>query len=179
MRRGASGFSLVELMVVMVLIGLVSVAVVLTWPADDDPLVSDAERFAGAVERAAQESILSGKMLGVRLGPDGYGFVRFDQGLWIDLPANRSFGPRAWDEAVRMQIIESAIQAGGRRPARAAPQRTGGVGERVQDPRLVPPDIWFDPVGMATPFLVVLERDGREVTVSGDAAGDVAINEAP
>ena len=81
MRR--KGFTLVELMVVIVIIGLAAAVVVLSIPERGGSLVAEAERFAARVKSARDGAILDARAASVVVGPAGYdvGAVHYD---WVE-----------------------------------------------------------------------------------------------
>jgi general secretion pathway protein H len=81
MKRTA-GFTLVELMVVLVIIGLASAAVVLAIPDEGGSLQSEAERFAARAKAARDNAIVESRPALLRIDEAGYRFDRRDSGLW-------------------------------------------------------------------------------------------------
>ena len=75
-RDEANGFTLVELMVVLVIIGLVSAAVILTLPGSGGRLSAEAERFAARAKAARDDAILDSRAATVAIGPAGYVVTR-------------------------------------------------------------------------------------------------------
>src|SRR3954470_17340021 len=71
-RDEASGFTLVELMVVLVILGLASAAVILTLPERGGSLSAEAERFAARAKAARDNAILDARAASVAIGPGGY-----------------------------------------------------------------------------------------------------------
>lgn len=91
------GFTLVELLMVVAIIGLAAGAVVLAVPDPRPSVAQDAERFAARLIRAREESILTNRPVAVQVGPQGYGFAAYDGLRWSDLEEG-PFGPETWTE---------------------------------------------------------------------------------
>jgi general secretion pathway protein H len=77
------GFTLVELMVVLVIIGLAAAIVVLAIPERGGSLVAEAERFAARAKAARDGAILDSRAATVAVGPGGYevGAAHYD---WVE-----------------------------------------------------------------------------------------------
>ena len=96
------GFTLVEMMVVLVVLGLMAAVVVVALPSSQMTLGSESERFAARLKRAQEESILTNRPVEVSLTQVGYGFrVRTVQG-WQPL-TDGPFGPEAWSPQTKAQ----------------------------------------------------------------------------
>lgn len=89
------GFTLVELLMVVAIIGLAAGAVVLSVPDPRPSVAQDAERFAARLDRAREEAILSNRPVVVEATPAGYGFSVFDGARWSTL-SDGPFGPETW-----------------------------------------------------------------------------------
>lgn len=83
------GFTLLELLVSIVIIGVIlSMAVLSVGGGRDDEVEEEARRLAALMELAGQEAILKTKELGVRFTPNGYQFMEWikanddDEGRW-------------------------------------------------------------------------------------------------
>lgn len=149
--RAVGGFTLVELMVVLAVVGLLGAAVLLTGPTPDAALRRDADTLATRLAQARQEAILSTRALRVQADDAGYRFLSARGGGWQPL-SGRPFDPAAWTPGV------APVQDG----ADDAP-------------------VWFtfEPIGTAEPAALVL-GDGRGVLqVQVDADGSVRVAEAP
>jgi general secretion pathway protein H len=95
--RAASraGFTLVELLMVVAIIGLAAGAVVLSVPDPRPSVAEDAERFAARLSRAREEAILSNRPVAVDATAAGYDFMVFDGAAWSALDEG-PFRPETW-----------------------------------------------------------------------------------
>ncbi|HRF44270.1 MAG TPA: type II secretion system minor pseudopilin GspH [Candidatus Competibacteraceae bacterium] len=94
------GFTLLEIMVVMVLIGiLTSLAVLSIGGGPRNRLAEEGRRLAAIVELQQQEAILNGQLRGIQFDRNGYTILSLDeQGAW------RS--PDATNALIRHQLPE-------------------------------------------------------------------------
>ncbi len=150
MRRRASerGFSLIELLVVIVIIGLLSTVAVLTMSDPRGRITGDADKFAGRVRAARDAAIVTGRPMALWVSQTGYGFQRRDMGEWRAM----NDGPLAstdWSNATSARF------------------------DGVSQLRMV-----FDSVGRADQMLdFTLERDTQKVRVRVDLDGKVQTGE--
>lgn len=145
--RRARGFTLVELMVALAVIGLAGAAVALTLPSADDVLVKETGTFAARLAHARDEAILGMRTIEVGVTSSGYTFSRRRFEGWQALEG-RAFDAVDWAPGTRPQL-----------PGR--------------DARIA---IRFDPTGATEPRSLVLLRDGKRTRVSVDGGGEVAID---
>lgn len=142
------GFSLIELLVVIVIIGLLSTVVVVTMADPRGRITGDADKFAGRVRAARDSAIVSGRPMALWVSQTGYGFERREDGQWRAL----SEGPLAATDW-----------------SRDAQARFDGVSQL----RMV-----FDNVGRADQTLdFTLTRDPQHVRVRIDLDGRVKTGE--
>ena len=94
---GERGFSLVELMVVLVIIGLAAMAVVLALPETGGSLEAEAERFAARAKAARDAAIVESRPVALQVDGAGYLISRRRGGEWRP-------GPRqAWAEDTEVE----------------------------------------------------------------------------
>lgn len=85
MRRRAhkeQGFTLIELMVVLVIIGLAGAAVMLSVPEAGGSLASEADRFAARARAARDTAILESRAVALQIGRGGYEVAKRQEGAW-------------------------------------------------------------------------------------------------
>lgn len=146
--RRARGFTLVELMVALVVVGLAGAAVALTLPGEDDALAKEAGTFAGRLGHARDEAILGMRTVEVRVTAGGYTFARRRFDGWQPLDG-RAFAAVDWAPGTRPEL----------------PRNDAGIIA-----------FRFDPTGATGPASLVLVREGRRVRVSVADGGEVDVD---
>jgi general secretion pathway protein H len=84
-RAAAHGFTLVELMVVITIIGLASAVAVLAMPDPRGRLMDEAARFATRVRAAHDSAIIDAHPVSLWVTPSGYGFDQWRGGRWTPI----------------------------------------------------------------------------------------------
>ncbi len=102
------GFTLVELLMVVAIIGLAAGAVVLSVPDPRPAVGAEAERFAARLARAREESILTNRPVAVEATSAGYGFMVFDGARWAAL-SDGPFGPETWTAGTTLEPSQVRI----------------------------------------------------------------------
>jgi general secretion pathway protein H len=144
--RRDAGFTLLELMVVITIIGFVSAAVILAIPDPRGRVIEDADRFAARVAAARDEAVVTARPVGLWVSASGYGFQRRDGGAWVEME-DKPFVTTDWKGGTRALV-------GGEGAAQMA----------------------FDSTGLPSdPLTVVLAREAERVSVSVDMSGKVAV----
>ena len=154
-------------MVVLAILGLLTGTVALSLPPGEPDLVDEAARLAARIERAGEESIVSGERLGLRVDPGQYSFWYQRRGQWLPLSRDRFYAPQPWQPGTRAAFLEI--------DAWFDLEDRGDRGDR----RATPPPVRFDPAGMQTPFTLHLARNGNDLYVIGTATGRVQIARTP
>lgn len=129
-RSPHAGFSLVEILVVLILLGIIVTSATLAMPgrAEHDAL-TEARRLAALVEFAAEESYWTGAPLAFQISTTGYRFLRLgDDHRWMEfgpgstlrarrLPMELGFGAFVLESRVLEKRDETMPLVRGRMPA--------------------------------------------------------------
>ena len=105
-RNNQRGFSLLELLTVLIIVGVLAGAVVMSYTSSSDrrTLHTHAERLMLAVELARQKSTLANEIWGFRVAGDAYEFVRLaDSGDWSSV-ADSLFTNHAPGSDIEMSV---------------------------------------------------------------------------
>jgi general secretion pathway protein H len=77
-----NGFTLIELMVVLVIIGLAGATVLLSLPEAGGSLAGEADRFAARARAARDTAILESRAVALQIGRAGYAVAKRENGVW-------------------------------------------------------------------------------------------------
>ena len=97
------GFTLVELMVVIFIIGLASLAVVMTARSPERGARDEAEHLAARIAAVRDHAILQSRTMAVWVRPSGYGFETRSDGTWRPL-SQAPFATSDWRRGTSVQI---------------------------------------------------------------------------
>jgi general secretion pathway protein H len=149
-----SGFTLVEILVVLVIIGITLALVSVNFAKDDRAELRDeAQRLALLYQAARDEAISTGKAVAwVANGPQ-YGFFHHDaDNKWSDAIGEAPFTEQSF--APRITLVE--LQVSGAKVPLDTP-------------------VVFSSSGMNAPFQATLDIAGERLEITGDAVGLIQI----
>jgi general secretion pathway protein H len=103
--RTARGFTLIEILVVVAIVGVIALVVTLSITGSAERQTRrEAERFEALVGQACEQAELSGREIGILVGDRGYGFRRMSGDAWLDFPPDSILHPRAWIDGLRVEL---------------------------------------------------------------------------
>lgn len=157
--RPSHGFTLIEILVVVVIVGVLAVALTLAVAGNAErQLADEAERFRALLAHACGQAELSGREIGAVLDANGYAFRRLDGSEWREL-AEGELRARRWPNALRL-----ALERGGRPLELATPERPA-------------PQLVCFSSGELTPFVLTLSLGDapQRYRVVGNDSGSVKV----
>ncbi len=156
-RLGAAGFTLLEILVVVIVVGvIISIATLsVNVLGRDREAEEEMERIWAVLRQASEEMELQGLDLGMYVSRTGYEFMRFDgrENRWEPIDGDRLFAARELPEGLRLRMwIES----------REIIMKPGPVDRTDPDEdRKWPPQVMVLSSGDIMPFELQLERDSE------------------
>jgi general secretion pathway protein H len=160
----ARGFTLIEILVVVVIIGIVSAGVLLSvsLTGRDRELEKESDRLLALFNYAREQAELQTREYGVLFQDDGYEFLAYDvrRGAWRSLFEDDALHARRLPDGLDVKLTVEA------RPV---------VLTRPKDATDKTPQVMIFSNGDLTSFAATLERDGgrRSVTLTQDDKGAV------
>ncbi len=158
----AAGFTLLELMVVLVLVGIIFTFAMLSFGGDDIAEMMEVEtrRLETLIRLAADESVIRGQELAIRFTGEGYEFMELQEAGW-QIPEN--------DRLLRAYTLPPEVlirlQLEGDTPV---------FPDQQSDENAVTPQVFILSSGEVTPFTAVFESRQSpaqfhlDVSVMGD-----------
>jgi len=174
--KSCRGFTLVEILVVMVIVGLMAGMAVLAIGGDPhQQLKQEAQRIRSVLQLAADEALLQGQEYGLKLAPDGYQVVLFDeeQEQWTET-TQQAFSAYQFpnDITLSLQSEGSKIDLTILNKTEEATQNQKPAEESALKPALL-----LLSSGEMTPFTLQLHSADTEqqMQLSGDGLGDIRL----
>jgi type II secretion system protein H len=149
-----SGYTLIEALVTLGIVGLLASVVVLAAPSPDRRVFEFAKTLAARLSHAGEESVITNRPIAFYANANGYGFAVLQVDGWRRVEGRSPLAFQAWPENMSCEVEGSAREA-----------IMGGQSH----------GIYFTPVGDATPARIVLTNAGVRLDVELDEQGGAAV----
>lgn len=153
-----AGFTLVEVMVVMLIVGLMAGVVLLNIPPQRDPVFVQGEKLASRLQMVSQTGMIEGRSLGVSFDQGGYSVLKYENNEWRTM-ARHEF---QFDQDPTLTFSRNGA------PINLETLRKSGM-----------PAIRYDITGIATPFELSLETQSAKINLIGHVDASVDVTRSP
>lgn len=165
--RHNNGFTLIELMVVLLIIGITVSLAVLTIGGGEQPVDTETRRLQTLLGLVREESILQGRNLGLRFDAVGYQFFALGGGKWAELEADPILRARELPDSLRLEL-----EAEGER-MQFFP--SGDDEDNKKDDNNTP-QVFFLASGEVSPFTVIIRPfDGDAMRLRVNETGSIEV----
>jgi len=147
MYRRTQGFTLLELLVVLVILGITFSFAILSFGLKNpqDELEEQGERLAALMQLASEESILLGQEIALQFDGDGsYRFLNLKEDRWLEIENDQVFRQRKLPEQILVDLDVEGVGA----------EDNSGISERV----------YFFSSGEASPFSLTLNSPDTDAS---------------
>ncbi|MEA3183454.1 MAG: ral secretion pathway protein [Gammaproteobacteria bacterium] len=111
-RSRSRGFTLIEIMIVVVIIGVISAAVLLSVniTGRDNDLEKESDRLLTLVNYAREQAEMQTREYGILVHDDGYQFVAYDtrRGLWREIYEDEALHMRKLPDGLDFKLVVDA-----------------------------------------------------------------------
>lgn len=161
-----SGFTLVEILCVLVLLGLTAGLVVLNLPKPPPPFKTEVAGAASLMNLAARESVIDGKTRGLEITSSGLEILKYD-GEWVS-EGHRDFN---YVYGLELTVERQSIDLTDRTRKKEKANKETSESELT-------PLIYFDATGNVTPFTISVQGEEETFTLAPNPRGRIIMESA-
>jgi general secretion pathway protein H len=162
----SGGFTLVEILVVIVIIGIITVGALLSmsFVGPDRELHTEGDRIADLMNYAQEQGDLQTREMGLYCTDHSYKFLAFDarRNLWVPIDDDDALRARTLPDSIRLQLVvegRDVVLA-----SLADEQKKSSASSSA--PSTLQPHVMIFSNGDLTSFKLTLGRDGTDQTVT-------------
>lgn len=175
--RLAQGFTLIEILLVVMIIGIGASLIVPGLSATRVSAKDEAARIAALIDHAQTLASLRGVPLGWQSDAGGYGFLDW-RGSWKQTTMDHSLRRRELSPGLTLDLATplrtTKFSATGKPPGQANAS-TAYSASSAEVASVSPPHLVFPPSGFMRPFTLTVTSSEGAWNVVGDAAGRVSL----
>lgn len=164
MKKRAAGFTLIEILLVLVLLATSAVAVIVTLPESQEDMVKEeAARFHHLVQLLGEDALLNGIDYGIRIERNRYQFLQLTSQDWQPIQESRFFTEVEMDEDIKL-IVEIGGYSWQDKDRLFKPGSLFDedlFAEQTDKKKIKPPQVVVMASGEYTPFSLEFEVDGE------------------
>jgi general secretion pathway protein H len=164
MKKRAAGFTLIEMMLVLVLLATSAVAVIISLPeSKEDKVKDEAARFHQLVQLLGEDALLNGVDYGIRIERHRYQFLELTRKDWQPIKESKFFTEVDVGEDInlRVEIGGYSWQDKDRLFKPGSLFDEDMFAEQTDKNKIKPPQIVVMASGEYTPFTLDFEVDGQ------------------
>ena len=185
MRRSRqAGFTLLEMLLVALLMGLAASAVTLSMSSagPEQLLKKQAQRFIAATELVLDETVLSGQFIGIVIDDTQYQFVIYHDGKWEPIQQDKQLSNHELEPGITLSLVLDGMPLDQEDESQESWFDEPFIDEpSAEEKKKNPvPQVLLFPSGEMTPFELSFvtyneSRQPIDVLVVGDAIGRLSI----
>jgi general secretion pathway protein H len=163
-RTKSNGFTLIEMLVVVLIIGMMAAVVVLSVGVTgrDQELEKESDRVFSLLSYVREQAEIQTREFGLLCGEHGYEFLTYDprRGMWVTADADDAMRTRKLPQGLDLKLVIEGRAVVLQRPADAKDKT---------------PHVMIFSNGDLTSFQLTLEREGgqRSITLVSDDTGKI------
>jgi len=195
------GFTLIEILVVVMIIGIVTAVMTVNLPGEDlnKKIKHEALRLIQVGRIALDEAQIQAKEIGLEVSDQGYRFLYLNHGRWLPVSDDKAFAEHAWPRGLKIdlslesfgfsadddrfklgkQLGRKLRRADNRKRAAAekngtdnAPDTNSGDTNDTTPQKKINPQIYFLSSGELTPFRLALIDESQDPPLYYEVRGE-------
>lgn len=177
-----TGFTLMEVMLVILLMGLTAAAVTMSIgnSGPQQALERTAQQFMAATELVLDETVLSGQFIGIVIEKNSYQFVFYKDGKWNPLEKDRMLSEKQMETGVSLNLVLDGLPLVQEDEEEKSWFDEPFIEAKTEDKKKHPePQIMLFPSGEMSAFelsfIAKTDKGQIDVLVVGDALGRLTL----